>query len=56
MFAMIPQLATAEDVQLAANEVVNAEAKIVEKVAEIEETKKTIETLQTMVNALKSQL
>lgn len=56
MFAMIPQLATAEDVQLAANEVVNAEAKIVEKVAEIEETKKTIENLQTMVNALKSQL
>lgn len=56
MFAMVPQLATADDVQLAANEVVNIEAKIADKTGEIEETKKTINNLTTTLNALKSQL
>ena len=56
MFKMVPQLATAEDVQLAANEVVNINAKIVEKKAEIESTQKSINNLTTTINALKNQL
>ena len=56
MFKMVPQLATAEDVQLAANEVVGIEAKIVEKKAEIESTQKSITNLTTTINALKNQL
>ena len=56
MFKMVPQLATAEDVQLAANEVVNINAKIVEKKAEIENTQKSITNLTTTINALKNQL
>lgn len=56
MFKMVPQLATAEDVQLAANEVVNITAKIVEKKAEIESTQKSIANLTTTINALKNQL
>ena len=56
MFKMVPQLATAEDVQLAANEVVNIEAKIVEKKTEIESTQKSITNLTTTINALKNQL
>ena len=56
MFKMVPQLATAEDVQLAANEVVNIEAKIADKKAEIESTQKSINNLTTTINALKNQL
>lgn len=56
MYNMKPQLATAEDVQLSANEVVNIQARIEEKKAEIAETKTSIENLTTTINALKSQL
>lgn len=56
MYAMVPQLATADDVQQAANEVVNYEAKIVTKNDEITKVKFNIETLTTKINALKSQL
>lgn len=56
MFNMKPQLATAEDVQLANNAVVDCQAKIEDKKAEIEKTKATIETLTTTINALKSQV
>lgn len=56
MFKMVPQLATAEDVQLASNEVVTIEAKIVEKKQEIENTQKSISNLTTTINALKNQL
>lgn len=56
MYNMIPQLATAEDVQLAGNAVSECENRIVAKEAEIEEVKTTILTLQTNINALKSQL
>lgn len=56
MHAMLPQLATNEEVQLAANEVVNCQAKIENKKAEIKDTKTHIENLTTMINALKSQL
>lgn len=56
MLTMVPQLATADDVQLAANDVVNIQARIVEKKAEIEKTKTTISNLITEINALKTQL
>lgn len=56
MFNMTPQLATNEDVQLAANAVVDCQAKIETKKAELAETKKTIDNLTTAINALKSQL
>lgn len=56
MQQMIPQLATAEDVQLASNEVVNIEAKINDKTAEIAETQTAIDNLNTTLKALKSQL
>lgn len=56
MFNMTPQLATAEDVQLAANEVVNCEAAIVEKKKEIDSTKASIANLTKTINALKNQL
>ena len=56
MYGMVPQLATADDVQNAANEVVNTEAKIVNKKAEIEKTKIAIETLETTIGALKTQM
>lgn len=56
MHGMVPQLATNEEVQLAANEVVNCQAKIETKKSEIAETKTHIENLNTMINALKSQL
>lgn len=56
MFNMKPQLASSEDVQLAANEVVNIEAAIVEKKQEIQKTKVSIENLTTTINALKNQL
>lgn len=56
MFNMVPQLATEEDVQLAANEVVDTEARIVEKTKELDSINSTIEMLKTTINALKSQL
>lgn len=56
MANMIPQLATAEDVQLATNEVVNIEAKINTKQNEIDEIQKSIDNLTTTLKALKSQL
>jgi hypothetical protein len=56
MCAMIPQLATVEDVQLATNAVVDCQAKIATKKDEIEKTKATVNTLTTTINALKSQL
>lgn len=56
MYTMVPRLATAEEVQEAANEVVNIEASIVEKKKEIEATQKSIDNLTTEIGALKSQL
>lgn len=56
MYTMVPQLATAEDVQLAENEVVNTSAKIADKTKEIADTQATIKNLQTTIAALKSQL
>lgn len=56
MHNMTPQLATDADVQLAATEVVNIEAAIVEKTKEIEKTKTQINNLTTTINALKNQL
>lgn len=56
MYHMIPQLATAEDVQLAANAVSDCERKIVNKESEIVEVKNTVENLKNMINDLKSKL
>lgn len=56
MYKMIPQLATADEVNLAANSVTEIEYKISEKKAEIVATKEAIENLVTQLNALKSQL
>ena len=56
MYGMIPQLASAEDVQLASNAVVECQAKINAKKNEIEKTKATVTTLTTTINALKSQI
>lgn len=56
MFAMVPQLATNEDVQLAAKAVTECKAKIVAKAAEIHKTEETVDTLTTTIGALRSQL
>lgn len=56
MFAMLPKLATEEDVEQAATEVVNIQAKIEDKKEEIEKTKATINNLNTTINALRNQL
>jgi hypothetical protein len=56
MFAMVPQLATNEDVQLATNAVEECKAKILAKADEIRKTEDTIDTLTTTINALRSQL
>lgn len=56
MFAMVPQLATEEDVQLAANEVVNCQARIATKKEDIAKTTETINNLTTTINALRNQL
>lgn len=56
MYGMTPQLATEEDVLLAANAVRECEANIANKKVEIEETKTTISNLEATINALKSQL
>lgn len=54
MYAMVPQLATAEDVQLAANEVVSCQAKIETKKDEINNTKDTVENLTNTIDALRN--
>ena len=56
MYGMVPQLATADDVQTAANDVVNTEAAIANKTAEIDKVTAQIDTLETTINALKNQL
>lgn len=56
MYGMVPQLATEEDVQLAANAVVDCQAKIENKKDEINKTKDTVEKLTTTINALRNQL
>lgn len=56
MRAMVPQLASDADVQLAINEAVACEAKIADKTAEITKTTATIDTLNTEISALRSQL
>ena len=56
MYAMVPQLATQEDVQLATNEVVNCQAKIENKKTEIAKTEETVNKLTTTINALRNQL
>ena len=56
MYNMTPQLATEEDILLAANAVRDCENKITAKEAELEEVKTTISNLETTINALKSQL
>lgn len=56
MFNMVPQLATEEVVQAAANEVVNIEAKIEEKKDEIAKVNLQVVNLTKTIAALKSQL
>ena len=56
MYRMIPQLATSEEVQEAANDVVNIEAKINDKQEEINKLHLQISTITTKINALKIQL
>ncbi len=56
MYTMVPRLATEEQVQEAANHVVDTEAKIVEKQKEIEATKQSINILTIDINALKARL
>ena len=56
MYTMVPRLATAEEVQEAANHVVNTEAAIVEKTKQIEATKKSINDITVEIGALRSQL
>lgn len=56
MFNMKPQLATNEDVQLAANEQSNIMTAINEKKQEISKTKESIEKITVTIGALKEQL
>lgn len=56
MFNMKPQLATNEDVQLAANEQSNIMTAINEKKQEISKTKASIEKITVTIGALKEQL
>lgn len=56
MYNMIPQLATAEDVELAARAVVDAEAVVNDTKTEIEKVQASINKLNTTINALRSQL
>lgn len=56
MYQMIPQLATQEDVQLAANAVSECQAKIRTKTDEIAQTKTMLENLTTVIEALKQRL
>lgn len=56
MYGMQPQLATTEEVQLAANAVKDCRTKITEKNTEIISVQKNIDSLTTTINALKNQL
>lgn len=56
MNAMIPQLATADEVNAAKNAVLQCETKIKSKQTEIAEVKEQIESLTATVGALRSQL
>ena len=56
MYQMNPPIATAEDVQLASDAVVECKAKIADKTAEISATQNSISNLTTELNALRSQL
>lgn len=56
MYAMIPQLATDADVQLATTAVTECQSKIAVKNEEIKRTSATISTLTTTISALKSQM
>ena len=56
MYSMTPQLATADDVNIAANAVRECESKIANKQAEIDECKATLSTIETTINALRSKL
>lgn len=56
MLGMTPQLATQEDVETAKAALIDIEAKINTKNAEIVTTQKYIERLNTTINALKTQL
>lgn len=56
MYLMVPKLATTEDVELAAHEVQDVEARINEKNIEIANVEISINNLTTTINALKSQL
>ena len=56
MYGMTPQLATEEDVLLAANAVRECESKIANKDAEIVEVQASVTNLETMINALRSNL
>lgn len=55
MFAMIPQLATEADVQLATNAVNECQNNIIAKREEIKKTEEAINALTITINALKSQ-
>lgn len=56
MYGMMPQLATAEDVQLAVNEVDACVARMNKKKTEIEKTKEMVDNLTTTIGALRNQL
>lgn len=56
MYGMVPRLATEEDVKLADNAVIECANKIKAKKAEIASTKESIEKLNKMLDALKSQI
>ena len=56
MLAMVPQLATEADVQLANSEAVACEARINDKKGEIAKTTATIDELTKTISALRSQL
>lgn len=56
MEKMIPQLATAEEVKLASNEIVNVQTEINAKKKEINEVGENIKILETTINAIKAQL
>ena len=55
MFSMVPQLATADDVQQAANNVAECEAKLAAKSVEISNAEEAVAALTTAINALRSQ-
>jgi hypothetical protein len=56
MYGMTPQLATAEDVNIAANAVKECESKISNKEAELADARINVSNLEATINALKSKL